>query len=57
MSVIRTDEVITDANLRETLVLDDDECFPTGDVIQTCAGEWRRDGDGWRWWQDSEFKL
>lgn len=55
----RTDDVLTAAELRHFIVLDDDE--DADDVLrpgvfQTCAGEWRREQDGrWRWWQDVEW--
>lgn len=47
-----TDDVMTDAELREFFDTDRDE--ELGDEpIEVCEGEWRRDVPGkWRFWRD-----
>ena len=47
-----TDDVLTDAELRELFDTDRDE--ELGDEhIEVCEGEWRRDVPGkWRFWRD-----
>ncbi len=48
--LIRTDEVASVAELQEFY-----EETDLGDIIPVCAGEWRREGDGYAWWKNPAF--
>ena len=54
--LIRTEDTATEAELRDLFADEDDE-GPLGDLHETHDGEWRREGDLWRWYQsDDEFQ-
>lgn len=56
-----TDDVMTEPELLAFLCWDEDddpEAALRPGTFQTCAGEWRREGDGsWRFWKDPEFEI
>lgn len=49
-----TNEFLREVDLRYLLSLDepDDEEEPLADIIPVETGEWRFEGDGWRFWHD-----
>lgn len=57
-TLVRTDDVVSNAELIDILGTEDDE-DPLGDdkVIAVCAGEWRRENDArWRFWRDPTWQ-
>jgi len=55
----RTEQIITQAELREMLDDEDDESFAdmtSKGVAQVRGGAWRREQDGrWRFWQNTDW--
>ena len=49
--MIRTDDTATEQELRDLFSMEPDD-GPLDEVIGVCAGEWRRDGERWRFWSD-----
>lgn len=49
---VKTDIFILDAEIGVELGLDE---VPDGGAFQVCAGEWRREGAGWRFYRDPEW--
>lgn len=56
MSLVRTDDVLTEEKLREAIGLEDDEQIES-DTLNVCAGEWRRNQDGlWVFWRLEDWE-
>lgn len=51
--MIRTDDTADAKTLRELFDMEPGD--ELADTIAVCAGEWRREGDVWRFFSDPEF--
>jgi hypothetical protein len=52
--LIPTEEFTTDGELRDLFDLEEDDELDR--VIPVCAGEWRREGNRYRLWADSNWE-